>query len=68
MGHIQDEFDVEDSLVVTQSENTYKVSGLAPIHQVETVLKMVIDHDEDVSTVGGLITTKLGKIPDKNEI
>ena len=35
--------------------NTFKTSGLTPIHDVEEQLDLEIDNDE-VSTIGGLVT------------
>lgn len=67
VGDIQDEFDSEEELIVALREsNTYRISGLAPIHDVEERLGFEIENDE-VSTFGGLITGELGRIPDRGE-
>ena len=66
VGDIQDEFDADESLIIPRGGGEYWVSGLAPIHDVEEVLGYDIVHDE-VSTVGGLITAELGRIPKKGE-
>ncbi|MGB0372479.1 MAG: hemolysin family protein [Opitutales bacterium] len=67
VGEIQDEFDSEESLISPLEEDgVFKISGLAPIHEVEDHLNLEIDN-EDVSTFGGLITQEAGRIPKKGE-
>lgn len=66
VGTIQDEFDMEEEPIVLLAENVYRVSGLATIHELESTLGVAIENEE-VSTFGGLITTELGRIPEKDE-
>ncbi len=67
VGEIQDEFDMEDEEIVPLGVNRYSVAGLTPIHELEERLKVDMDRD-DVSTFSGLITSELGRIPEKGEI
>jgi CBS domain containing-hemolysin-like protein len=68
VGEIQDEFDSEEEQIVAlRSANTFRVSGLTPIHDIEESLGVEIDNDE-VSTFGGLITGELGHLPRKGEV
>ncbi len=63
VGEIQDEFDSEeDQIRVLRAPNTYRISGLTPIHDLEESLGVEIENEE-VSTFGGLITGELGCIP-----
>lgn len=66
VGDIQDEFDHEEDVIQFISKNTYKIAGLTPIHEVEETLGLSLSH-QGVSTFGGLITSELGRIPEKNE-
>jgi len=67
VGEIQDEFDTEEEQIVPLREtNSYRISGLTPIHDIEEELDIEIDNEE-VSTFGGLITGELGKIPKRGE-
>jgi CBS domain containing-hemolysin-like protein len=66
IGEIQDEFDSEEAQIVKLADGTYKISGLAPIHDIEEELEVEIANEE-ASTFGGLITGELGRIPDKSE-
>lgn len=67
VGEIQDEFDSEEEDVVRlRQPNHFRITGLAPVHEVEVQLGIEIDNDE-VSTFGGLITGELGHIPSRGE-
>ena len=62
VGNIQDEFDSEDDQIEEIQEDEFIVDGLTPIHDIEEILNVQLD-EEEVSTIGGLITNVLGKIP-----
>ena len=67
VGEIQDEFDSEEDRIVSLDEaDTFRISGLASIHEIEERLKIEIDSD-GVSTLGGLITGELGRLPERGE-
>lgn len=67
VGEIQDEFDSEEEQIIAlPKKGSYRISALAPIHDVEEVLGLEIEND-DVSTFGGLITGELGRIPEQGE-
>jgi len=67
VGEIQDEFDQEDHLVQEVGRNTFHISGLAPLHDVELKLGLDADDEDEVSTFGGLIIAELGRIPKADE-
>lgn len=67
VGEIQDEFDSEEAQIIAlPTRGNYRISGLAPIHDIEEALHLEIDNEE-VSTFGGLITGELGRIPENGE-
>ena len=67
VGKIQDEFDTdEEAIIQPLGKGRYRVSGLAPIRDVEELLHIKIDNEE-VSTFGGWITAELGRIPISKE-
>ena len=67
VGKIQDEFDSEEEQIrPLRVPNTYRISGLTPIHDIEKSLGIKVDNDE-VSTFGGLITAELGCIPTRGD-
>ena len=67
VGEIQDEFDSEEEQIVVLGDGRrFRISGLAPIHDIEEALEIEIDNEE-VSTFGGLITGELGHIPEPGE-
>ncbi|MGC6505037.1 MAG: hemolysin family protein [Coraliomargaritaceae bacterium] len=68
VGDIQDEFDSDEELLVPlRKPDTYKVSGLTPLHDIEEALALEINND-DVSTIGGLVSAQFGYIPSAGEI
>lgn len=68
VGQIKDEFDAEEinPQIKNIEKNTYKISGLMPLHEVEDLLNVDFENDQ-VSTFGGLITQYIGRFPEKNE-
>ena len=67
VGEIQDEFDSEEAQIrALRAPNTYRISGLTPIHEIEKSLGVKIENEE-VSTFSGLITGKLGRIPERGD-
>ena len=67
VGEIQDEFDSEEEkIVLLGRKGLFRISGLAPIHEIEEQLGVEIENDE-ISTFGGLITGEMGRIPERGE-
>lgn len=67
VGEIQDEFDREEAQIrALRTPNTFRISGSTPIHDIEEALGVKIENDE-VSTLSGLITGELGRIPEYGE-
>jgi CBS domain containing-hemolysin-like protein len=67
VGEIQDEFDHEEAQIrALSASNTFRISGLTPIHDIEEKFGIKIDRDE-VSTFSGLITGEMGRIPKRGE-
>ncbi len=64
VGEIRDEFDADEEVLIREDVNTDDavVSGLTPLHEVEAKYGLEFE-EEDVSTIGGLITSELGRIP-----
>lgn len=68
VGEIRDEFDADEEVLIRPSRQTdgAVVSGLTPLHEVESIFDTDFE-TEEVSTIGGLITSELGRIPEKGE-
>ncbi|MDP0500884.1 MAG: hemolysin family protein [Verrucomicrobiota bacterium JB022] len=67
VGDIRDEFDNEEETLIRDTvEGETVVSGLTPLHELAERLGVEVDNDE-VSTLGGLITNELGRIPEEGE-
>lgn len=68
VGDIHDEFDGHEEAEIEDLEDgSFRVSGLTALHDLEEHLQVRIETD-DVSTIGGLITAELGRIPGKGEV
>jgi CBS domain containing-hemolysin-like protein len=66
-GEIKDEFDVDEEVCRKTGENSYIVSGAVEIDYVNEHLGILLP-EGDYKTIGGFITSRIGRIPAKNEI
>ena len=68
VGEIRDEFDADEEVLIRPDVDTDEadVSGLTPLHEIEANFGVEID-SEEVSTIGGLVTSEMGRIPDIGE-
>ena len=67
MGDIHDEYDDdEDSSIVKVSENEYMVMGYTKIEEFNEYFGCTIE-SEDCDSIGGFLTSLLGRLPEKNE-
>lgn len=68
VGNIYDEFDPQDVQEITQvGENTWRISGQAPLDDVAEALEVELPLDEDYDTFGGLIFSQFTTIPNDGE-
>ena len=66
VGEIQDEFDADEKDIEQLNEDSWKISGLTPLHELPEELG-INEEDEEVTSFGGLITQEFGKIPEAYE-
>ncbi|MBR4944826.1 MAG: HlyC/CorC family transporter [Peptococcaceae bacterium] len=71
IGDIQDEYDVEEDLIVMHSDNQLVADARAPIGDVEEAFDMELDEEileeSEADTIGGLAFEHLGGIPEVND-
>jgi len=67
VGEIQDEFDADEKPVEKISENKWRVSGMVPVHDLPEEIKH-FEQEDDMATVGGIVTGELGRIPETGEM
>ncbi|MFH1196512.1 MAG: hemolysin family protein [bacterium] len=65
-GEIQDEFDVEENICKQVDKFTYILSGKIEIDYLNSEYELNIP-EGDYETIGGYITTNLGKIPQRGD-
>ncbi|WP_431277203.1 hemolysin family protein [Leifsonia poae] len=63
VGDISDEYDHEVELVQEIGEGRYRVSTRLPIDELGEIFGLELD-DDDVDTVGGLVSKLLGRLPE----
>jgi CBS domain containing-hemolysin-like protein len=68
VGEIQDEYDEELPLLKKLSEKEYSISAQMIIDDANDFLPIDLPESEDYETVGGLITSETGRIPEVGEI
>ena len=65
VGNIYDEFDPkEEAEIVQVDENTWRISGQAPLDDVAEALDVELPLEEDYDTLGGLIFSQFTTIPE----
>lgn len=67
VGEISDEYDREDSGIEDLGQNKYRVSPRVTLDEISEHCDMEIE-DEDVDTVGGLLTKAVGHLPTGGEV
>lgn len=72
VGDIEDEHDAEDSedLIIKKSKNTLIVDSAYRIDDLEDFLKIDVkmSEEDEIYTVGGLVYSKINRIPKTNEV
>ncbi|MCH8110464.1 MAG: HlyC/CorC family transporter [Proteobacteria bacterium] len=72
VGEIEDEHDVEERApFVEVSEGVFDADARAPIEEVEARMRcdfLPEDRDEDIDTIGGVVTSLAGRVPQRGEI
>ncbi len=66
VGEIQDEYDVEEPMVVKLSDDEARIDGRAPVDDLGEVfegLAFNFDDEDEYDTVGGLIYHRIGGVP-----
>ncbi len=70
VGEIRDEYDLHevDELYTFDGEGRVIAEARTPIDEINELLNTTIPVDEDYDTIGGYITSKLGRIPRNQEV
>ena len=65
VGEIQDEYDVEEPMIVRLSDEEARVDGRAAIDDIEELFgtQLGLEDEDEYDTVGGLIYHRIGGIP-----
>ncbi|HWY77227.1 MAG TPA: hemolysin family protein, partial [Verrucomicrobiae bacterium] len=67
VGQIQDEFDQEKPLLVRTGVQSWELAGTLPMHELAEIIGEPLQ-EEDVTTVSGLVTHRLGGFPKVGDV
>ncbi len=67
VGEIKDEYDVEGDPLAVEPDGSVVADGRASIERLEEALETELSLDEEIDTVGGLVTSIFGQIPRAGE-
>lgn len=72
MGTINDEYDDEEDVqneqdIVQISDSEFVIEGLTPVKDVEEAVGISFENEENCETIGGLVVSLLGVIPEEDE-
>lgn len=70
VGEIEDEYDDQSGpQIVTRAGGIMEAQARLPIEELEEKLGIaLIDEDEDIDTLGGLVFTLAGRVPQRGEV
>ena len=69
VGEIQDEYDVEEPLIVRLSDSEVRLDGRAAVDELEEVfdIRLGLEDEDEYDTVGGLIYHRVGGVPEPGD-
>lgn len=67
VGEIKDEYDVEGDPLTVEPDGAVVVDGRVSVDRLEEALETELSLDEEIDTVGGLVTSIFGRIPRPSE-
>jgi len=67
VGDIQDEFDEDNNAFKFINDDEFIVEGAFPLHELSDYVEDLNLENPDVSTVGGYITSVMGRLPETGE-
>jgi magnesium and cobalt transporter len=67
VGEIKDEYDVEGDPLAVEPDGAVVADGRVGVDRLEEALETELSLDEEIDTVGGLVTSIFGQIPRAGE-
>jgi len=69
VGNIMDEYDDEEPDIVAKGDDTFQLSGMTPLADVEDALEIEFDEDDkdNFDTLNGFLISRLGHLPEADE-
>lgn len=67
VGEIADEYDIEESHIMPLDETRWRIQAKMPIWEFNELFETQLPEDQEWQTVGGMVATELGKLPEEGE-
>jgi putative hemolysin len=67
VGEIKDEYDIEGDPLSVEADGSVVADGRASVERLEQALETELSVDDEIDTVGGLVTSIFGQIPRAGE-
>ena len=68
VGEIEDEWDTDEvDAPITETTSGWTISGVVPLLQLEALLEQDLAEDSGVTTLGGWVMTRLGRLPKEGD-
>jgi CBS domain containing-hemolysin-like protein len=67
VGEITDEYDVEEARILPVGTDGWRVQAKMPIWEFNELVEAKLPEDEEWQTIGGLVASALGKIPEEGD-
>jgi CBS domain containing-hemolysin-like protein len=70
VGEIQDEYDVEEPMVVRLSDDEARVDGRASVDELGELFEteLALEDEDEYDTVGGLVFHRIGRVPKQGDV
>lgn len=68
VGEIQDEYDVEEPMIVKESQDAWIFDGMVRIEEVNEEMGTNLVPDSGIETLGGFVFARLGEVPEVGDV
>ena len=65
VGEIQDEYDVEEEMIVRLSDDEIRIDGRVAVDELADLfgISLVLEDEDEYDTIGGLVFHRIGRVP-----
>ncbi len=67
VGEIQDEYDIEEPLIVKENDSNWIFDAMVRIEEVNEEMGIDLEADNGIETLGGFVFERLGEVPEEGD-